>query len=113
MNDGILEVKPKIYQSDDIIKDRFIRVYSYRADGSIADFRVDENSLDPMSLISIEHSPAISLILKNGDFHELENLDNGRPYDEKKLAAEISNVIKLSTCMLMEHSENIKKNDKW
>ncbi|WP_289289279.1 hypothetical protein [uncultured Muribaculum sp.] len=113
INDGILEVKPKIYQSDDIIKDRFIRVYSYRADGSIADFRVDENSLDPMSLISIEHSPAISLILKNGDFHELENLDNGRPYDEKKLAAEISNVIKLSTCMLMEHSENIKKNDKW
>ena len=123
IQNGILYVSPKIYEYDNPRLSGknsarknvgFVKAYSYRADGSIGDFRVDESSVDPLRYISIEHSPAISLILKNQDaFPELKKLDNGLDFDEKKLIAEIRKVSATTTCMLMEYSENIHKSDNW
>ena len=106
----ILEVKPSIYNSES-----FIKAYSYHADGSIHPFKVARNSNGTilLSSISLDHSPAISLIIKSGRFPEFLNLINGKNVNSKELKKEFDLINEMELYMLMELKENIAKKDIW
>ncbi|MDE6266502.1 MAG: hypothetical protein K2M07_04025 [Muribaculaceae bacterium] len=106
----ILEVMPKIYS-----KGAFVKAYGYHANGSIHPFKVarDANGTILLSSISIDHSPAISLIIKSGRFPEFQNLINGLNVNPRKLKKEYDLINEMEFYLLMERSQNSAKGNRW
>ena len=93
----------------------YATVYGYHADGTIHSFKVQRNANGSLDLasISIEHSPAISVVINSGRFPEFQKLNNGQQFDATKLKKEFNEFNRMVTYMLMERSQNSAKGNKW
>lgn len=106
----ILEVVPAIYK-----KGSFVKAYGYHADGTMHPLKVarDSNGAVLLSSISLDHAPAISLIVTSGRFPEFEKLIQGLTVDSKELRKEFDLINEMELYLLMELSENSAKGNRW
>lgn len=88
VKNGILYVRPVVYRDSSLVNrgmgvidsNSFVKVLGYHADGSIQPFKVvmrPDGSID-FGSISIDHSPAISLVMATGKYPEFDKINKGQ-----------------------------------
>lgn len=123
VKDGILYVRPIVYRDSSLVtmgssiidSKGFVKVMGYHSDGTIHPFRVSvqpEGTID-FSSISIDHSPAISLVMATGKYPEFEKVNRGEQCDPKALLKEFEHINSVTSYILMERGENSSKGNKW
>lgn len=123
VKDGILYVRPIVYRDSSLVakgtsiidSNGFVRVLGYHSDGSIHPFKVvvrADGSIDFAS-ISIDHCPAISLVMSTGKYTEFEKVNKGQECNPRELKKEFDHINSITSYILMERSENSSKGNKW
>lgn len=123
VKDGILYVRPIVYRDSTLVAkgtavidyDGFVKVLGYHSDGSIHPFRVvvrSDGSVD-FGSISIDHSPAISLVMSTGKYPEFDKVNRGQECNPLELQKEFDHINSITSYILMERSENLSKGNKW
>lgn len=123
VKNGILYVRPVVYRDNSLVNrgigvidtNGFVKVLGYHANGTIQPFKVDmrpDGSID-FGSISIDHSPAISLVMATGKYPEFDKINKGQDCDPSKLLKEFEHINSITSYILMERSENSSKGNKW
>lgn len=123
VNDGILYVRPIVYRDSPLVtkgisiidSHGFVKVLGYHSDGSIHPFKVvirSDGSID-FGSISIDHCPAISLIMSTGKYPEFDKVNKGLECNPRELQKEFDHINSITSYILMERSENSSKGNRW
>lgn len=123
IKDGILYVRPIVYRDSPLVNKGnamidhkgFVKVMGYHSDGTIHPFKVavrSDGSID-FGTISIDHSPAISLVMSAGYYPEFEKVNKGMECNPAQLKKEFDHINSITSYILMERSENSSKGNKW
>lgn len=123
VKDGILYIRPIVYRDSNLVtkgnaiidSEGFVKVLGYHSDGSIHPFRVvvrTDGSID-FGSISIDHSPAISLVMSTGKYPEFDKVNKGQECNPTNLLKEFEHINSITSYILMERCENSSKGNKW
>lgn len=123
IKDGFLYVRPIVYRDSHLVNKGnamidhkgFVKVMGYHSDGTIHPFKVvirSDGSID-FGSISIDHSPAISLVLSAGNYPEFEKVNKGMECNPAQLKKEFDHINSITSYILMERGENSSKGNKW
>lgn len=123
IKDGILYVRPIVYKDSNLVNkgnviidfNGFVKVLGYHSDGTIHPLRVvirPDGSID-FGSITIDHSPAISLVMSTGRYPEFDKVNNGQACNPTELLKEFEHINSITSYILMERSENSSKGNKW
>lgn len=123
VKDGILYIRPIVYRDSNLVtkgnaiidSEGFVKVLGYHSDGSIHPFRVvvrTDGSID-FGSISIDHSPAISLVMSTGKYPEFDKVNKGQDCNPTNLLKEFEHINSITSYILMERGENSSKGNKW
>lgn len=115
----VLWAKPKVYSAPSyniadaqrkgvkIDANGYVKAYTYTSNGDIKSFEwFAKQGVLSRSQLSIEHSPAISLVIKVGNYPELQKLSSGQLVNQQALLKEVKEVHSKITFMLMDLDEN-------
>lgn len=123
VKDGILYVRPTVYRDSSLVakgtsiidSNGFVKVLGYHSDGSIHPFKVVQRvdgSID-FGSISIDHCPAISLVMSTGKYPEFDKVNKGQECNPLKLQKEFEHINSITSYILMERTENSSKGNRW
>ena len=123
IKEGILYVRPIVYKDSNLVNkgnviidsNGFVKVLGYHSDGTIHPLRVvirPDGSID-FGSITIDHSPAISLVMSTGRYPEFDKVNNGQACNPTELLKEFEHINSITSYILMERSENSSKGNKW
>ncbi len=123
VKDGILYVRPIVYRDGSLVakgtsiidSHGFVKVLGYHSDGSIHPFKVVvryDGSID-FGSISIDHCPAISLVMSTGKYPEFDKVNEGLECNPRELQKEFEHINSITSYILMERSQNSSKGNKW
>lgn len=123
IKDGVLYVRPIVYRDSPLANKGntmidpkgFVKVMGYHSDGTIHPFKVivrPDGSID-FGSISIDHSPAISLVMSAGNYPEFEKVNKGLECNPAQLKKEFDHINSITSYILMERGENSSKGNKW
>lgn len=123
VKDGILYVRPVVYRDSFLVSrdtaiidaNVFVKVMGYHSDGTIHPFKVNihaDGSID-FGSISIDHSPAISLVMTTGRYPEFEKVNRGEECNPIELQKEFDHINSITSYILMERNENSSKGNRW